>query len=44
VEGVTGEYFHDRKRAKPSRQARDPETGRRLWEASEKLVARSAAS
>jgi NAD(P)-dependent dehydrogenase (short-subunit alcohol dehydrogenase family) len=44
VEGVTGEYFHDRRRAKASREARDPETGRKLWEASEKLVARSAAA
>jgi NAD(P)-dependent dehydrogenase (short-subunit alcohol dehydrogenase family) len=44
VEGVTGKYFYNRKPFTPSEQARDPDTGRRLWEASEKLVARSAAA
>jgi NAD(P)-dependent dehydrogenase (short-subunit alcohol dehydrogenase family) len=44
VEGVTGKYFFNRRPVTPSRQARDPETGRRLWEASERLVARSAAA
>jgi len=43
VEGVTGEYWKDKKRATPARAARDPETGRRLWAVSEELVARSAA-
>ncbi|MFT3773099.1 MAG: SDR family oxidoreductase [Minicystis sp.] len=38
VEGVTGQYFKNKKAAQPNRQARDPETGRRLWAASEALV------
>jgi NAD(P)-dependent dehydrogenase (short-subunit alcohol dehydrogenase family) len=42
VEGVTGKYFKDKKPVKPSRQASDPETGRRLWALSEALVAKSA--
>jgi NAD(P)-dependent dehydrogenase (short-subunit alcohol dehydrogenase family) len=42
VEGVTGEYWKDRKRVSPSRAARDPEAARRLWAVSEDLVARSA--
>ena len=42
VEGVTGQYFKDKKPIKPNRQARDPETGRRLWSVSEALVEKSA--
>jgi NAD(P)-dependent dehydrogenase (short-subunit alcohol dehydrogenase family) len=37
VERVTGEYFVRCRVARPSRAARDPETARRLWEASEAL-------
>lgn len=36
VEGVTGEYFAKCKIAKPSRQARDDASARKLWELSEK--------
>ena len=42
VEGVTGKYFDNRKPRAPNRAATDPETMRRLWEISEKLVAKSA--
>ena len=38
VEGLTGGYFIRKKPAKPSREARDPEVARRLWEASEALT------
>ena len=38
VEGVTGEYFVDRKKRKPSRTARDPELARALWERSAEMV------
>jgi NAD(P)-dependent dehydrogenase (short-subunit alcohol dehydrogenase family) len=43
AEGVTGKYFKNKKPATPTAQARDPETGRRLWTVSEALVAKSAA-
>ena len=39
LEGVTGKYFADRKERKPSAAASSPESARRLWEISERLVA-----
>ncbi len=42
VEKVTGKYFEKRKPVTPGKGARDPEVGRRLWEASEAMVAKSA--
>ena len=39
VEGVTGKYFAKSKEVRPSPAARDPEAARKLWEASERLVA-----
>jgi NAD(P)-dependent dehydrogenase (short-subunit alcohol dehydrogenase family) len=38
--GVTGEYFADCNVARSSRTSRDPELAARLWEESEKIVAR----
>lgn len=38
VEGVTGEYFHRCRPAVPTAAARDDETARRLWAASERLA------
>jgi len=38
VEGVTGKYFEKCREARPSAAARDPESARRLWELSERLV------
>lgn len=38
VQGVTGEYFVDRRPREPSPEARDPELARRLWEESLRLV------
>ncbi len=38
VEGVTGEYFARKHVSKPSRQARDDDSARRLWELSEQLT------
>lgn len=38
VEGITGEYFARGKIARPSRQARDDDSARRLWELSEQLT------
>ena len=43
VEGVTGKYWKNKKAVTPNRQARDPETGRRLWDVSKALVEKSAA-
>ncbi len=40
VEGQTGGYWVDRRRVEPSAAARDDEDGRRLWAASEDLLAR----
>lgn len=37
-----GEYFHDKKVAKPSKLARDAELGARLWELSESLCGAKA--
>jgi NAD(P)-dependent dehydrogenase (short-subunit alcohol dehydrogenase family) len=39
VEGVSGEYFADRKPARSSPEARDDAAARRLWQISEVLVA-----
>jgi NAD(P)-dependent dehydrogenase (short-subunit alcohol dehydrogenase family) len=44
VEKVTGKYFSKKKERTPSKRARDPETGPRLWAVSEALVAKSAAA
>jgi retinol dehydrogenase 12 len=44
VEGVTGEYFQNSKRAVATPAARSPESARKLWEASEKLLAPGTAS
>jgi hypothetical protein len=38
VAGTTGEYFVNRKIAKPSAAARDDAAAKRLWEASEALA------
>jgi NAD(P)-dependent dehydrogenase (short-subunit alcohol dehydrogenase family) len=40
LEGVTGEYFADCNRAQPSALARDAQLAERLWEESERIVAR----
>lgn len=42
VEGVTGKYFKGKRPVTPSRDAHDPELGKRLWTLSEALVAKSA--
>lgn len=44
VEKVTGKYFDKKKERAPGERARDAEAGRRLWAASEALVAKSAAA
>jgi len=45
VEGVSGKYFSKCREVRPSPAARDPEAARKLWEASERLVAvRTAAA
>lgn len=41
VEGVTGRYFADSKETQPTRIAQDDEAARRLWEASEALIAQA---
>ncbi|MFP4430216.1 MAG: SDR family oxidoreductase [Spirochaetota bacterium] len=38
VEGVTGEYFENRRTSESSPVGRDPEVAKRLWEVSEELV------
>lgn len=38
VEGVTGEYFENRRKSDPSPVGRDSEAGKRLWDVSEELV------
>ncbi len=38
VEGVSGGYFKDRAPIRPSDAARDPESARRLWEASDQML------
>jgi NAD(P)-dependent dehydrogenase (short-subunit alcohol dehydrogenase family) len=44
VEGVTGKYFDSCKEKTPSKNARNDADAARLWEISEKLVAKSANS
>ncbi|MDQ3034949.1 MAG: SDR family NAD(P)-dependent oxidoreductase [Myxococcota bacterium] len=39
IEGETGIYLHAHRRKEPSDEARDPEKGRRLWEASARILA-----
>jgi retinol dehydrogenase 12 len=39
VAGISGQYFSKSKQARASPAARNPETARRLWDASERLVA-----
>ena len=39
VAGATGGYYVRMRRRQPSRQARNPEAARRLWEVSEELIA-----
>lgn len=43
VAGVTGKYFVDRREKRPSREASDDGVAGKLWAASERLVASSAA-
>lgn len=38
VEGVTGKYFSDCKEIEPSKEARDAEVAKRLWQVSEQLT------
>jgi NAD(P)-dependent dehydrogenase (short-subunit alcohol dehydrogenase family) len=42
VEGVSGGYFVDKRRAVPSREAQDVDVARRLWEVSEAQIRVSA--
>jgi NAD(P)-dependent dehydrogenase (short-subunit alcohol dehydrogenase family) len=42
VEGVTGKYFANKREARPSRLAADPDLARRLWARSEELTGLSA--
>ena len=42
LEGVSGRYFVDCKETRPSEEAEDIESQKRLWELSEALVAKSA--
>ena len=43
VEGVTGKYFANSKEARPTSIAQDDEAARRLWTASEELIAQADA-
>jgi NAD(P)-dependent dehydrogenase (short-subunit alcohol dehydrogenase family) len=43
LDGVTGKYFVDSKEAQPTSVAQDDEAARRLWEASEQLIAQVGA-
>ena len=43
VEGVTGKYFANSKEAQPTSVAQDDEAARRLWTASEQLIAQADA-
>jgi NAD(P)-dependent dehydrogenase (short-subunit alcohol dehydrogenase family) len=43
VEGITGQYFSKCKPASTSKTAQDDNAGRRLWEATEELVANAGA-
>lgn len=42
VEHVTGKYFQSSHESRPSAEARNPETAKKLWEASERLVSQTA--
>ncbi len=42
VSGISGRYFVDRKQVEPSAAARDDAAARRLWESSERQIARVA--
>jgi len=42
VGGVSGEYFHDCRPARPSQEARDDDAARRLWAESERIANLSA--
>jgi hypothetical protein len=42
VEGISGQYFVNRKVAKPARIAVDDARTRELWEISERMIAASA--
>lgn len=44
VDGVTGEYFANRKRARTTRHARDDSAAQRLWKVSEALVSGATAT
>jgi NAD(P)-dependent dehydrogenase (short-subunit alcohol dehydrogenase family) len=44
VEGISGKYWYKCAQVEPSRRARDDAAARRLWEATEALCARGAAS
>lgn len=44
VEGVTGKYFKDAKQSQSSPAARDVEAARKLWDASERLLAQRTAA
>jgi hypothetical protein len=39
VDGITGQYFSKCALATPSRAAQDDDAARRLWDASEQLIA-----
>ncbi|MEX0800715.1 MAG: SDR family oxidoreductase [Dehalococcoidia bacterium] len=43
LEGVTGKYFSDSKETEPAPAALDDEAAKRLWAASEELIARAGA-
>ena len=43
LDGVTGKYFADSKETQPTSIAQDDEVARRLWDASEQLIARAGA-
>ena len=43
LDGVTGKYFADSKEEQPTRVAQDDEAARRLWAASEELIAQADA-
>ena len=43
VDGVTGKYFADSKETEPTSIAQDDEAARRLWTASEQLIAQAGA-
>lgn len=42
VEGVSGQYWSNRKAAKPSAEARDPAVGKRLYDVTAEIVAKTS--